>query len=156
MHISVQSYIILPASARVGFEKMCFLRLSSKKYGVVGVLFPKNVVSLPPQTRKDPLRRDGRVVDYSSLENCRAARHRGFESLSLRPLQEQFFLHERVALFLCRIHFFVFLTSAETFFAEKRTLDQRIWGKTSLAARNCPTFAPIYFYPVCKGTTNLN
>ena len=31
-----------------------------------------------------PARRDGRVVDYSSLENCRAARHRGFESLSLR------------------------------------------------------------------------
>ena len=30
------------------------------------------------------LRRDGRVVDYSSLENCRAERHRGFESLSLR------------------------------------------------------------------------
>ena len=28
--------------------------------------------------------RDGRVVDYSSLENCRAERHRGFESLSLR------------------------------------------------------------------------
>ena len=24
------------------------------------------------------------MVDYSSLENCRAARHRGFESLSLR------------------------------------------------------------------------
>ncbi len=29
-------------------------------------------------------RRDGRVVDYSSLENYRAERHRGFESLSLR------------------------------------------------------------------------
>ena len=28
--------------------------------------------------------RDGRVVDYSSLENYRAERHRGFESLSLR------------------------------------------------------------------------
>ena len=28
--------------------------------------------------------RDGRVVDYSGLENRRAARHRGFESLSLR------------------------------------------------------------------------
>ncbi len=24
------------------------------------------------------------MVDYSSLENCRAERHRGFESLSLR------------------------------------------------------------------------
>ena len=28
--------------------------------------------------------RDGRVVDYTGLENRRAARHRGFESLSLR------------------------------------------------------------------------
>ena len=32
-------------------------------------------------------RRDGRVVDYSSLENYRAARHRGFESLSLRKVK---------------------------------------------------------------------
>ena len=30
------------------------------------------------------VRRDGRVVDYSGLENRRAERHRGFESLSLR------------------------------------------------------------------------
>ena len=30
------------------------------------------------------LRRDGRVVDYNGLENRRAERHRGFESLSLR------------------------------------------------------------------------
>ena len=30
------------------------------------------------------IRRDGRVVDYSSLENCRTERYRGFESLSLR------------------------------------------------------------------------
>ena len=28
--------------------------------------------------------RDGRVVDYSSLENYRTERYRGFESLSLR------------------------------------------------------------------------
>ena len=32
-------------------------------------------------------RRDGRVVDYSGLENRRAERHRGFESLSLRQSQ---------------------------------------------------------------------
>ena len=32
----------------------------------------------------DTVRRDGRVVDYSSLENCRTERYRGFESLSLR------------------------------------------------------------------------
>ena len=31
--------------------------------------------------------RDGRVVDYSGLENRRAERHRGFESLSLRKEQ---------------------------------------------------------------------
>ena len=37
--------------------------------------------------RKPPTKdvwRDGRVVDYSSLENCRTERCRGFESLSLR------------------------------------------------------------------------
>ena len=33
-------------------------------------------------------RRDGRVVDYSGLENRRAERHRGFESLSLRYQKE--------------------------------------------------------------------
>ena len=33
--------------------------------------------------------RDGRVVDYSSLENYRAERHRGFESLSLRFLMKR-------------------------------------------------------------------
>ena len=32
--------------------------------------------------------RDGRVVDYSSLENYRAERHRGFESLSLRKIAQ--------------------------------------------------------------------
>ena len=32
-------------------------------------------------------RRDGRVVDYNGLENRRAERHRGFESLSLRQSQ---------------------------------------------------------------------
>ena len=31
--------------------------------------------------------RDGRVVDYNGLENRRAERHRGFESLSLRIAQ---------------------------------------------------------------------
>ena len=31
-------------------------------------------------------RRDGRVVDYNGLENRRAERHRGFESLSLRKV----------------------------------------------------------------------
>ena len=31
-------------------------------------------------------RRDGRVVDYSGLENRRDERHRGFEALSLRNI----------------------------------------------------------------------
>ena len=35
---------------------------------------------------RDAVRRDGRVVDYSSLENCRTERYRGFESLSLRKV----------------------------------------------------------------------
>ena len=43
--------------------------------------------------------RDGRVVDYSSLENCRPERCRGFASLSLRKglisksLMRPFYLH---------------------------------------------------------------
>ena len=36
--------------------------------------------------------RDGRVVDYSGLENRRAERHRGFESLSLRKKAATFWL----------------------------------------------------------------
>ena len=37
-------------------------------------------------------RRDGRVVDYNGLENRRAERHRGFESLSLRKKKRQVLL----------------------------------------------------------------
>ena len=40
--------------------------------------FKKNVLPL------HRFRRDGRVVDYSGLENRRTERYRGFESLSLR------------------------------------------------------------------------
>ena len=36
-------------------------------------------------------RRDGRVVDYNGLENRRAERHRGFESLSLRKQEASVF-----------------------------------------------------------------
>lgn len=39
---------------------------------------------IPAFPLRDTVRRDGRVVDYSSLENCRTERYRGFESLSLR------------------------------------------------------------------------
>ena len=41
---------------------------------------------IPAFPLRDTVRRDGRVVDYSSLENCRTERYRGFESLSLRKL----------------------------------------------------------------------
>ena len=49
----------------------------------------KNTCIFAPLLDKKPSRqaterRDGRVVDYSGLENRRAERHRGFESLSLR------------------------------------------------------------------------
>ena len=51
----------------------------------VKVLSDKNKVILLHSLRPNNASwRDGRVVDYSSLENCRAERHRGFESLSLR------------------------------------------------------------------------
>ena len=42
------------------------------------------VVPLQPLFEQFEHRRDGRVVDYNGLENRRAERHRGFESLSLR------------------------------------------------------------------------
>ena len=41
---------------------------------------------IPAFPLRDTVRRDGRVVDYSSLENCRTERYRGFESLSLRKV----------------------------------------------------------------------
>ncbi len=47
-------------------------------------LFRKKHVPLHPLSRQSEHWRDGRVVDYSSLENYRTERYRGFESLSLR------------------------------------------------------------------------
>ena len=42
------------------------------------------------ETTVSPMQwRDGRVVDYSSLENYRTERYRGFESLSLRNLKKE-------------------------------------------------------------------
>ena len=54
----------------------------------------KNTRTFAPALKQFEHWRDGRVVDYSGLENRRAERHRGFESLSLRKEQS-----ERVALF---------------------------------------------------------
>ena len=42
--------------------------------------------SFPLKEGREVFRRDGRVVDYTGLENRRAERHRGFESLSLRNI----------------------------------------------------------------------
>ncbi len=42
------------------------------------------ILQMPKET---PLRKDGRVVDYTGLENRRAERHRGFESLSFRKIR---------------------------------------------------------------------
>ena len=44
----------------------------------------RTFATLLKRTRPESVRRDGRVVDYTGLENRRAERHRGFESLSLR------------------------------------------------------------------------
>ena len=41
-----------------------------------------------PAFKKSEHWRDGRVVDYSSLENYRTERYRGFESLSLRKIAQ--------------------------------------------------------------------
>ena len=41
----------------------------------------------PVKTAIQHLRRDGRVVECTGLENRRTARYRGFESLSLRQNQ---------------------------------------------------------------------
>ena len=51
---------------------------------------------------KSSFRKDGRVVDYTGLENRRAERHRGFESLSFRKalrlveFLNQFFILGRI------------------------------------------------------------
>ena len=54
-----------------------------KKQPTFAPLLTKSVFTLA--LRKQ--RRDGRVVDYSSLENYRTERYRGFESLSLRSIK---------------------------------------------------------------------
>ena len=59
-----------------------FIFFQKKSAEVLVVI--KKVVLLHSLRPNNASWRDGRVVDYSSLENCRAERHRGFESLSLR------------------------------------------------------------------------
>ena len=48
------------------------------------LLNSRKTITFAPAFKKSKHWRDGRVVDYSSLENYRTERYRGFESLSLR------------------------------------------------------------------------
>ena len=59
------------------------------------------------ETTVSPMQwRDGRVVDYSSLENYRTERYRGFESLSLRNLKKKEVRFELLSFFVF-IHVFI-------------------------------------------------
>ena len=51
------------------------------------ILLPKFAPEFGGNSAFFVFRRDGRVVDYTGLENRRAERHRGFESLSLRQMK---------------------------------------------------------------------
>ena len=79
------------------------------------MFIPKNLLTFAPAFETKEHWRDGRVVDYSSLENYRAERHRGFESLSLRKqnvtlliirglLFLRCFLHPELHPVLCWLH----------------------------------------------------
>ena len=57
-----------------GVRKNVFSSPFFKKYGLWSVLFPKNVVPLPPQTRKDPL---GEMVEWSITAVLKTAVLRG-------------------------------------------------------------------------------
>ena len=76
-------------------------------------------------------RRDGRVVDYSGLENRRAERHRGFESLSLRYQKElskslsSFFAFRRGVSPTGRGFLLRFSTQASPYVAERESLSLR-------------------------------
>ena len=65
---------------------------------------PKKYITFAPLLKSEAVtfdvRRDGRVVDYNGLENRRAERHRGFESLSLRSIKLKPAENQRVFVFL--------------------------------------------------------
>ena len=66
-----------------------FIRLQLIKKYEQGNFFQKTFGEIKNSSNFAPLSRrkhwkDGRVVDYTGLENRRAERHRGFESLSFR------------------------------------------------------------------------
>ena len=56
-------------------------------FSIINYQLSINLCTFAPAFKKSKLWRDGRVVDYSSLENYRTERYRGFESLSLRQLR---------------------------------------------------------------------
>ena len=64
--------------------KTAFILCISLTFSYLCTRVGRRTHSAPALPGAHAIGRDGRVVDYSSLENCRAERHRGFESLSLR------------------------------------------------------------------------
>ena len=62
------------------------LGLTKANSSLFALRFSLFFVPLHPLSRTFEHWRDGRVVDYSSLENYRTERYRGFESLSLRNI----------------------------------------------------------------------
>ena len=68
-----------------------FCKIITEKFG--SFIFSPYLCTRNQETTVSPMqRRDGRVVDYSSLENYRTERYRGFESLSLRNLKRKKFV----------------------------------------------------------------
>ena len=65
-----------------------FCKIITEKFG--SFIFSPYLCTRNQETTVSPMqRRDGRVVDYSSLENYRTERYRGFESLSLRNVKKK-------------------------------------------------------------------
>ena len=78
-----------------------FCKIIPEKFG--SFIFSPYLCTRNQETTVSPMQwRDGRVVDYSSLENYRTERYRGFESLSLRNLKRKKFV----------LNFFLFLFSS--------------------------------------------
>lgn len=82
-----QTFLKSPSKHLKNKKNTLFLKKVAKKFGdyiktpYLCTRFRTQSLSIQRQWR------DGRVVDYNGLENRRAERHRGFESLSLRHLQ---------------------------------------------------------------------
>ena len=82
------------------------MRIILKKI-IKNLHIPKKYITFAPLLKPEAVifdvRRDGRVVDYNGLENRRAERHRGFESLSLRKeCEQEERTSNRMFFFLCK------------------------------------------------------